>query len=111
MAKLATMKFRGASGREYSFDVYPFDTTWRDNVAAVYFVTRRYQKEDGKYYHDEIYVGETTNLKERFQKHHKIECFYRKNANCICILLESNLDTRLSIEADLISAHNPPCNV
>lgn len=61
MTKLSTMKFKGVSGTEYSMDVYPLDTTWKDNIAAVYFVTRRYQKSDQKFYHDEIYVGQTDN--------------------------------------------------
>lgn len=110
MAKLSTIKFNGASGAEYSFDVYPLDTTWKDNVAAVYFVTRRYEKTDQKFSHDEIYVGQTDNLKERHANHHRERCFSSKSANCLCILLESLERNRLDIERDLIEGRNPPCN-
>lgn len=110
MAKLSTMKFKGNSGMEYSFDVYPIETTWRDGVAAVYFVTRRYQKDDGKYYHEELYVGQTADLRTRHASHHRQGCFDRHNANCLCILQEPVEQQRLAIERDLIQGRNPTCN-
>lgn len=110
MPKISTMKFKGASGSDYDFDVYPYDSNWNENIGAVYFVTRRYQKDDQMYYHDEIYVGQTDDLKERHANHHRAQCFTKHKANALCILLESSEKKRLAIEKDLIDGRNPPCN-
>ncbi len=39
MAKISTIQIKGESGTVYDFDVYGIDTSWKDNVAAVYLVT------------------------------------------------------------------------
>ena len=110
MAKLSTMKFKGKSGAEYSFDVYPLDTNWKDNISGVYFVTRRHQKADSRFYHDKIYVGQSTDIKERHVNHHRESCFSKKDANCLCILIENSETRRLAIEKDLIDGNDLPCN-
>ena len=109
MAKLATVKFTGKSGTPYEFNVYPFNTIFKD-VPAVYFVTKRYQNDKGGYSHDEIYVGETHDLSDRFDNHHKADCFAYHDANAICVHQEGNHKKRLEIESDLRDKYNPPCN-
>lgn len=109
MGKLGTITFKGKSGNEYSFNVYPFNTDFKA-IGAVYFVTQRTEKSDGTGSHTRIYVGETGDLSERFDNHHKQDCFDKHNANCICVHSESNEKTRLEKESDLIDNYNPPCN-
>ena len=109
MAKLGTITFKGKSGNEYSFNAYPIDTEFKA-IGTVYFITKRTEKADGTGTHTRIYVGQTEDLSERFDNHHKQDCFDRNNANCICIYSESDEDQRLEIEADLIDNYNPPCN-
>jgi excinuclease UvrABC nuclease subunit len=109
MPKLGDVTFHGKSGQGYVFEVYPVDTDFND-VAAVYAVTRRYKDTRGGYSHEIIYVGETKDLSERFDEHHKANCFIRHNANCICTHLDDKEAPRLTKENDLIKKHNPPCN-
>lgn len=110
MDKISTVKFKGVSDIEYSFDVYPLETTWSDNVAAIYVVTRRDMKASKKFSHKTIYVGQTDNLKERHAHHHREKCFSSNDANCLCIHLETSEKKRMSIERDLIECRNLPCN-
>ena len=109
MAKLTTVSFTGKSGKKYSFDVYKFDTSWKD-VSAVYIVTHAKPKSNGGHTHSVIYIGQTDNLKERFSNHNKQKCFEENEANRLCILMEQDEKTRLSIESDLIDLHDTPCN-
>jgi hypothetical protein len=110
MAKLGTVTFTGASGTKYDFNVYTWDTSFKEDLGAVYFVTRRTQKQAGAYSHKRIYVGETGDLSTRFDNHHKQTCLDRHNKNCVCVHGEQDEDTRLEIEQDLINNYHPPCN-
>jgi len=69
IAKLSTLTLTGDSGTKYSFDVYSFDTHFKQ-VAAVYAVTKRSKTDDGDT-HTIIYIGQTENLPERLKDHHK----------------------------------------
>ena len=105
MTPISTLTLTGKSGRQYEFKCYPIGTEFRP-VAAVYAVTKR--KTDRT--HTVIYVGQTSNLPERFDDHHKAACFSGHGANCICIHRDNNESSRQEKEADLIAAYNPPCN-
>ena len=110
MPKLGTVTFTGASGTEYDFNVYPLETEFK-KMGAVYFFTKRTKKSDGGYTHcKRIYVGETEDLSERFDNHHKMPCIERHGANCICTHRESSESKRLEIEQDLIDGYDPVCN-
>jgi len=108
MAKLGTVTLTGLSGNKYKFNVYPFNTTFKE-LGAVYYISNRTEN-NGKGSHSKIYIGMTGDLSTRFDNHHKEKCFNKRNANCKSILIEKNKETRLEIEADLIEALNPPCN-
>jgi hypothetical protein len=109
MATLGSISFKGKSGKGYTFEIYPLSSSW-NSVSAVYIVTRRIKNQSDGYTHSAIYIGETGNLKERFSNHHKYNCFIENSANCLCILIESNEQNRLTIESDLLGNYNPPCN-
>lgn len=110
MAKVGTITFTGESGNEYDFDIYPIDTTWRDGIGAVYVVTYRYKKENGKFYHTRIYIGQTDDLKGRLEDHHQIECIQNHDANCVCIHLDADEKSRVKKETDLIRGNSTKCN-
>lgn len=111
MGKLnATVTLTGKTGQKYQFDVYSVDTTWKDNVECVYYISRRYKNNEGGFSHDDIYIGETDDLKDRINNHHKRDCFRREKYNAISIHLENHEHDRLNIESDLLGAKNPPCN-
>jgi len=109
-SKLGTITFTGKSGTEYEFGIYPLDTDFRKDYGAVYFITRRYSKNDGGYSHTQIYVGQTSDLSERFNAHHKWDCFTKNSANCACIHGEERESVRLRIEGDLVDNYHPCCN-
>ncbi len=108
MGKIATVAFAGASGAEYSFEVYTLDTSF-NNVGAVYMFTVRTVSE-GKGAHEPIYIGETGELADRYVNHEKWPCVEMHGANCICMHRDDNQASRLDKETDLLRANDPPCN-
>ena len=110
MAKLGILRLTGKSGNKYNFDVYPSNTSWNDGFACVYYISKRVHKSDGTGNHTAIYVGETSDLKDRLANHHKQSCFDGHDYNAVSIHQPSNEQSRLQIESDLISALGPPCN-
>ena len=109
MAILTAMKWEGKSGSEYSFHVYDGYPVKFASVAAVYLITRRHQK-NVSWHHTLIYVGQTSDLSERFYNHHKHQCFVEKSANSMSVRVEISEATRLNIEEDIKTKWNPPCN-
>ena len=89
MAKYGTVTFTGESGKKYEFTAYSFDTEFNKS-GGVYFITKRSSNDEGGHSHTRIYVGQTGDLSERFDDHHKAECFSSNSANCKCIFGESN---------------------
>lgn len=107
--KTETITLKTITGNQYRFNIYPVGTKFKP-IGAVYFFTKRYKSSDGNYNHTPIYVGETSNLSERFINHHRMPSIERNGANCICILSESNLTKRQAIETGLRQNYNPCCN-
>ena len=110
MAKFRTVTYTGESGSKYTFTAYSRDSDF-NAVGAVYFITRRTGNDEGGYSHTKIYVGETSDLSSRPLSHHRKECFDKHQANCVCLLVEDDHETRLEIELDLRRKYNPPCNL
>jgi hypothetical protein len=110
MPKVADWPITGGSGKKYDFEVYAWGTAFK-SIGAVYVVSKRDVDTTGKGTHEIIYIGQSGDLSERFDGHHKAQCFRNHNANCISIHLEGSEDARFTIEADLLAA-NPrtPCN-
>jgi len=79
----ATLELTGASGRKYAFLVYPWGTPFKA-LGGVYAVTRGTANQSGGQTHTIVYVGQTGDLSERFDDHHKAACFGRNKANCMC---------------------------
>ena len=104
MPKVGTISVTGASGRTYVFDVYPWGTQFNP-VGAVYLVLRKNQIN-----YSILYIGQTGDLSERFDDHHKRPCFDRNNKTHVGIYLESSESKRLGVESDLLGRHSPPCN-
>lgn len=101
-----TVTANGASGVAYTFYVYPWGTDLKF-VGGVYMVLRKgYQ--NGNY--DVLYVGQTSDLSERLDDHHKKTCFDRNHKTHVAAMVESSEARRLNIEADLLRNYNPNCN-
>lgn len=109
MAKIEDVTFTGASGRRYQFGAYPWGADFKE-LGAVYVVTRRSAGVLGGSSYAPLYIGQTSDLSERFDNHHKASCFVRNGVNSICVYVEGAESTRLGIERDLLGSHQTPCN-
>jgi len=108
MPKIADATFKGQKG-EYTFEVYPTETTFND-VGAVYVFSKRVVNASGKGTHTLLYVGQTDSLADRIPNHEKWSCAVRNGVNCICVHRDDNEQSRRAKEADLLAINNPPCN-
>jgi len=104
MAKETTVTLKGASGKIYSFDVFPWGTSFKP-LGAVYTVLKKNSPNFSIQY-----IGETGDLSTRFDNHHKQGCFDRNGKTHIAVHLESSGSVRLTKEADLVNSYKPGCN-
>ena len=108
--KLADVTFEGKSGKQYRFTVYQWGVTFQPGYPAVYFITNRYKKSDGRHTHERVFVGHANDLAKGLAGHQKLPCFESFGANCICVFGEPDPDKRAEIHQDLLLRYNPPCN-
>ena len=110
-----TVALKGVSGKEYVFELYAFDK-YDDVKGAFAEVPALYlfgKLNADQSFFDFIYLGETGNLRTRYDNHQKEDCIKRQGANCIGIrALEEfrNEAQRKAAEKDLLGAINFPCN-
>lgn len=104
MAKETSVTLKGASGRAYEFDVFPWGTSFKP-LGGIYTVLKKIPPN----FHIQ-YVGQTGDLSSRFDNHHKQSLFDRNGKTHIAVHLESSEPMRLAKEADLIASYNPGCN-
>lgn len=95
----------GKSGVTHEFEVYRWGTTF-NSVGGLYLVLKK--QPTGKY--GLLYVGQTGDLSERFDNHHKQTSFDRHGKTHIAVKGEGAEKKRLSIESDLIQNYQPVCN-
>jgi hypothetical protein len=107
--KTETIVLTGASGKKYTFYVYDWGAEFK-KVGGVYAVLKAVRNQAGSLTYYVIYIGQTGDLSERFDNHHKVDCFRRNGANRISAFSEGNEKSRLAAESDLIAAYDPPCN-
>ncbi len=106
MVKENKISVVGASGKTYKFNVYPWGQSFKP-VGGVYLVLKANGSQQP---YNLIYVGQTVDLDERFNDHHKQDCFDRYGKTHIAVRAESVEQSRLAIESDLIKKHQPVCN-
>ena len=99
--------WEGASGTKYKYWIYDIGYDKFDPVPANYI----FAKEAEPQKHEPIYIGETEDISERFDDHHKIDCIRRNGATHIhAHKSNSDKETRCSEESDLINKWKPICN-
>ncbi|MBI3931331.1 MAG: GIY-YIG nuclease family protein [Chloroflexi bacterium] len=96
----------GKSGKKYHYWIYDLGTK-HDPVPANYVFTK--ETEQGTF--RPIYIGQTSDISERFDNHHKWLCIVKNGATHVCTH-KSSVDekARLAEEGDLIKNYNPVCN-
>jgi hypothetical protein len=98
--------WEGSSGNRYKYWIYPIDTSFK-SVPGNYI----FAKETRPGTHTPIYAGETSDLSERFDNHHKMLCIKRNGATHIHVhKSDISASTRRAEEADIIRKWNPTCN-
>ncbi len=100
MSNTALINATGASGSTYTFTIYPLNTTFKP-AGGVYLILKQ---------NTVLYVGQTGDLSERFDAHHKEPEWCRNQADRMAALGVAIESQRLQIEADLIKSHHPVCN-
>jgi len=104
MAQEGKVKVIGASGRGYEFIVFPWGQTFNP-VGGLYLVLKR---TIGNY--EILYIGQTGDLSERFDDHHKQGCFDRNAKTHIGVRVVNVEQERLAIERDLLGNYKTACN-
>jgi len=105
MVQTTNLALTGASNRSYSFQVFTWGTNFNP-TGAVYSILKR--TPEGKY--RILYIGQTGDLSERFDTHHKQACFNRNGKTHIGVHPEPTESRRFDIETDLVRNYNPTCN-
>ena len=100
-----TIRWQGASGNSYRYWIYPIGHSLKTEGGNYIFAR---ETESGRY--TPIYIGETGDLSDRFDNHHKAECIGNEGATHIHARLNSKHQDRLDEEADLVAKWQPPCN-
>lgn len=106
MPKLGTTSLKGASGTEYTFNVYTKNTLVNDFIPGVYCLARGAQGGD----ETAVYIGESDNIFRHLANHEKRACFEDQGYDAIGIHRTASAETRQAVERDLIKALRPPCN-
>jgi hypothetical protein len=106
MAEAPTIMWRGLSGKEYKYWIYPIGTSFKKEPGNYIFA-----KETRSGYWLPCYIGQTENLDERLGDHEKEACAKRNGATHIQTHLASGGEVvRKAEEKDLIQKRKPPCN-
>jgi len=98
--------WKGQSGQTYLYGIHEIDTTHK-SVPGNYI----FAKETKPRTWEAVYIGQTDDLSERFDNHHKMPCIHRNGATHIHTH-ESSPDesVRQAEETDLIQYNHPICN-
>ena len=78
------------------------------NLVGVYLVLKKKPGVQSMY--DILYVGQTGDLSQRFDDHHKLRCFNRNAKTHIGVRGENVEQAHLAIERDLLSNYKTVCN-
>ncbi len=109
MASLGKTMFKSKTGRRYQFRVFPLGTHFR-KISGIYVIAYRGRGADGTHRHKILYVGNTEDFSQPFEKHPKAQDLVRLGANCICVQSDKSEESRLEKERDLVAAFTPACN-
>ena len=109
MASLGKAMFKGDSGTQYRFKVFPLGTRFH-SLSGIYMIAYRAHAPQGGHRHKVLYVGNTEDFSQPFEKHRKAKDLVKLGANCICVQSDKSEKSRQEKELDLIAAFNPACN-
>ena len=101
-----TLDWPGQSGKKYRYSIYRIGTKFESSPGNYVFACEAKPKG-----FKPIYIGQTSDISERFDNHHKMLCILQHKATHICVHTSSKREsTRRKEETDLINQWNPICN-
>ncbi len=110
MSKIENVTFIGDSGSEYTFASYPKGTVFND-VGGVYVFTKQYRDRQSVIRYAPLYIGQTESFSDRLtESHEKWDCAEENGYNTVCVYVDQDEESRLSIERDLLKNYRTPCN-
>ncbi len=109
MPAIGKTSFKGQSGTQYRFKVFPLGTRFR-KLSGVYVVAHRGRDDDGRVRHAALYVGHTADFSEPLAEHDKSKDFAEHGANCICVQSDQLAESRVKKQQDLLASLSPQCN-
>jgi len=105
MADTPTIHWLGQSGEKYKYWIYELPANLKAEAGNYVFAK---ETKPGSW--SPVYIGQTNDLSERFDDHHKMPCIKRNGATHIHAHLNSDRQTRLDEESDLVAKWNTSCN-
>lgn len=101
-----TINWPGQSGTQYQYWIHPIGTEFVPKPGNYVFA-----KEVRPHHWVPIYIGQTSNLAERFDNHHQMDAIKREGATHIHVHTSSEKQqVRLDEETDLCRRWKTPCN-
>lgn len=104
MSNRKVLNFRGKNGHIYHFQVYGKNEQLPSTAALYAFMNYS----NGEWH--VLYIGQTIDLPERMESHHKWHEAERLGFNYLAVCLDVNLLMMDDDEKNLIQFYNPPCN-
>ena len=102
----ALIKWRGKSGKEYSYEVHPIETSFQP-LPSNYIYAK--QAEDGSWI--PIYIAQTRDLHQRLEGHVRVDDAIQNGATHIhAHYCSAGRAARCTEERDLILRWQPVCN-
>ena len=102
---MATMTLTGKSQQVYTFNLFPIGTNLKSGAGCYAFV-----KDLTNNQYPLVYIGETGDLSERFDSHHKMPCIRQNGATQIGVHRTNSKQAAQNIEEDVLGRYSPPCN-
>ena len=94
----------GESGTAYTYTVFGLSGRWNDIGGNYIFAAL----------HNEVwsaaYIGQTGSFENRIPNHPEMPCAQQHGATHVHAHTNKDQQARVDEEADLIAAHQPPCN-
>ena len=101
MARIGNLRLKGVSGKTYDFEVYTSGTTFDPALNCVFYLSKRKVDTSGGARHEQILIGQTSDLHESIKQLHREGRFEYLKSNAISILRDPNEMSRHEIEIDL----------
>lgn len=103
--EVKTINWAGKSGSKYKYWIYKLPPDFSAKPGNYIFAK---ETKPGSW--TPVYIGQTEDLSERFDNHHKANCISRNGATHIHAHINNPKQARLAEESDLVARWNTPCN-